>query len=383
MSAMLLLIWFVVVIIREAIDKNKKNIWKFGKNILLGGMMFLILSSYWLIPALTRKAPLEEKFGLPQWEYFAAGGYKEVDPLLNLVSLNGFWGERYSWAKSFAWPQDYPAFWVALSLLTLLMILGIFKGLVNKKEKNKTIIFIVIGICALIFSAGVGETIFRPLNLWFFQHVPLWTGFRDSQKFSGFLALSYAVLAGMGLHYFLNFLKEKKFFYLELVIPMFFLIPFFLGFLVWGGFHGQLKPVQYPDSWFEAKEIVDKDKSKSQVLILPWHGYLSFDFTNDLIIGNPARRFFGERTIAGRDLAMGDQYNQETDPIYLELSKIIQKDEKDSSIVKLLRADKVKYVIFFQDLVKVDDLEYPWLKNEAFELIFKNKELRMYQISKK
>jgi len=383
MSAILLAVWFAFISVKDLIVKNDWQILKFWKNIILGGIMFLILSSYWLIPALTRKAPLEERFGLPQWEYFAAGGYQEISPLLNLISLNGFWGERYPWAESFLWPQDYLTFWIAISLLAILIIFGIFKGLKDKKEKNKTLIFIIIGILALIFSAGAGKTIFRNFNLFFFENVPLWTGFRDSQKFSGFLVLAYAVLAGLGLGYFLDWLKEKKFAFTNLLVPFFFLIPFFLGYLMWGGFHGQLKPVWYPESWFEAKEILDQDKSKSQVLVLPWHGYLSFDFTNDLIIGNPARRFFGERTIAGRDFDNEKKYEQEIDFVYLQINKAIQKDKKNADIIEMLREEKVKYVIFFQDLIEVDPLEYPWLKNEALELIFKSPDLQMYQIRKK
>ncbi|KKQ14977.1 MAG: hypothetical protein US25_C0015G0010, partial [Candidatus Moranbacteria bacterium GW2011_GWE1_36_7] len=251
MSAILLAVWFAFALVREIVQKNKINFWRMWKNILLGGVIFLILSSYWLVPALTRQAPLEQRFGIEHWEAFAGGGYKDIDPLLNLVSLNGFWGERTAWAQAFVWPQDNASFWIAFSLLVLLIILGGVIGLRDKEQKNKTLIFLAIGFSALVFSAGAGETIFRNLNLWFFEHVPLWSGFRDSQKFTGFLALSYATLAGMGLSYFFDFLDRKKFAFKNILVPAIFLIPFFLGFLMWGGFHGQLKPVWYPQSWVE------------------------------------------------------------------------------------------------------------------------------------
>ena len=114
------------------------------------------------------------------------------------------------------------------------------------------------------------------------------------------MALSYAVLSGIGVGIISDWLNKKKknlAIYFNLLIC---LIPIFFGFLLWGGFRGQLQAVWYPEVWNQAKNIIQADDSDYQVLFLPWHGYLSLSFNNNLLVGNPARRFFGEKSIVGK-----------------------------------------------------------------------------------
>jgi len=380
MSAFLLAVWFSVFSIKNLIKKKYFIAWKMWKNILLGGAMFLVLSSYWLVPALLRKAPLEQRFGAAHWEYFSAGGYKKVSPILNLVSLNGFWGERNVWAKSFLFPQDYETFWIAFLLLAGLIIIGVFGGLLKKEKRLKTIIFLIIGFCALVFSAGIGDTIFRSLNFWFFENVPLWSGFRDSQKFSGFLALIYAVFAGLGFSALLDFFERRKFIFRDLIIPLLFLVPFFFGSLMWGGFHQQLSPVWYPQSWFDSKKIIEADTSMKKILILPWHGYMSFKFNDNLVIGNPARRFFGEKAIVSRSVEIGNVYDQENEAEYREIDQAVTDNSSENDVLSFLLSKDIKYVVFFQDLKSVDKLKYTFLKSEKVKIVLKSKEVILYKI---
>lgn len=382
MSIYLLAAWLIFATIKGLVDRNKLRLWKMWKNVIFGSLIFVILSSYWLVPAFKRQAPLEERFGVEHWAAFAGGGYKDIDPLLNLISLNGFWGERTAWAEAFIFPQDYVSFWRAFLFIALLMLVGVVMGLRSRAQKDKTIIFIAIALFSLVFSAGIGETVFRGFNLLFFEHVPLWNGFRDSQKFSGFLALAYATLAGLGLAAILDFLEKRKFAFKEMVAPLFFLLPFFFGFLIWGGFHGQLKAVRYPDIWFEAKEIIDASKTRRQTLVLPWHGYMSFKFNDNLVMGNPARRFFGTGVLSSRSVEVGDVYDQESDLAYRELDRIIKENGDADMIIDYLKGRDVKYVIYFQDLVETDTLQYDWLRSDRLEKVIKSPELMMYKIGK-
>lgn len=382
MSLYLLAAWFLFVAVKGLIEKKGLDVLRMSKNIISGGLLFLVLSSYWLVPAFKRQAPLEERFGVEHWAAFAGGGFEDIDPLLNLATLNGFWGERTAWAEAFVFPQEFVSFWRAFLFLALLIVVGIVAGLRSRAQKDKTMIFVAIGFFAFIFSAGIGETVFRGLNLWFFEHMPLWSGFRDSQKFSGFLALSYAVLAGMGLTYLIEFMEKRKFIFKDLIVPLFFLIPFFLGFLMWGGFHGQLKAVRYPDIWFEAKEIIDSSKTRRQTLVLPWHGYMSFKFNDNLVMGNPSRRFFGEGVLSSHSVEVGDVYDQESDQAYRELDRIIKENGDADKIIDYLKERNVRYVIHFQDLAETDNLQYDWLESDRLEKIIKSPELMMYKIEK-
>jgi len=382
MAGIIAVVWFLYWFIRY-LKKRDFTVLKLTlKNLIIGGLLFLIISSYWLIPAINREQPIEQRFDIEHWQVFAASGHNGINTTLNVLSLNGFWGERENWANYFAWPQDYIMFWPAFSLIMLLILIGIINGFRNKTLRTAIMFFSILGFFAFVFSLGVGETIFKNFNLWFYKNVFFWSGFRDSQKFSGLLALSYAVLSGLGLMMVINFLEKRKPAWINLFSPLIFLIPILFGFLVWGGLQKQLQPVWYPEIWSQAKEIIKADNSDYQVLCLPWHGYLSLNFNNNLLIGNPAKKFFGEKAIVSRSIELGEIYDQEQNPQYLKLDKVIRNDTFLSldETINFFVNHNIKYIIHFQDLNEVDIFQYEFLTSNRLDKVIMDKELVMYEI---
>jgi hypothetical protein len=70
-----------------------------------------------------------------------------------------------------------------------------------------------------------------------------------------------------------------------------------------GGFGGQLKSVRYPDSWYAVDEIL-KETPNNQVIVLPWNTYMSFSFNDNVLIHQPAFRFFENPVIYNRNATM-------------------------------------------------------------------------------
>jgi hypothetical protein len=235
---------------------------------------------------------------------------------------------------------------------------------------------------AFVFSTGAGNTMFRNFNIWFYENIYFWRGFRDSQKFSGLLALSCAVLSGIGLNIAMELLSKKKLGVLKYFNSAVLLAPILLGFLLWGGFRGQLRAVWYPEVWNQAKNIIQSDDSDYQVLFLPWHGYLSLNFNNNLLVGNPARRFFGEKSLVGKSTELDGIFDQELSLEYRNLDKIIKNDPAVSSdeAIDFFAGQNIKYLVFFQDLKGVDNLKYEFLISGRLEKIIDNNQLIMYKI---
>ncbi|HBU06561.1 MAG TPA: hypothetical protein DEB09_00585 [Candidatus Magasanikbacteria bacterium] len=382
MVCLISLVWFLYLLINYLSQKKTKEFWLLFKNLLFTGLVFLIVSSYWLIPAFSRPTPVEQRFGLEHWQAFSAGGYKDVGTFLNVASLNGFWGERNPWAGYFLWPQDYVVFWFAFVVVFVLGLIGVWNGLKRQKTRFITVFFAGLGVLTFIFATGVGETIFKPINFWLYEHTSLWSGFRDSQKFSGFLVLSYAIFAGLGLEAILDFIKKSKPVLENIFLSFILIIPILFGFLIWGGFRGQIQPVWYPTSWSEAKSIINHDNSDSRVLFLPWHGYLSLNFNNNLVIANPARRFFGPRAVVSKSVELEDIYNQEANQEYLVLDKIITSSTlyTTDEVIDFLITQKIKYIVYFQDLKTVDNLQYNFLSSGKIKRILEDQQLVMYEI---
>ncbi|MCG2809709.1 MAG: hypothetical protein L6275_05240, partial [Candidatus Portnoybacteria bacterium] len=373
MSAMVMIGWFLwsgVARVKPAMTK-----------IAICGLLFFVASSYWMIPAMNRNEPIEGRFGVEHWEAFSASGRDGVNVLLNVLSLNGFWGEGEPWSKYFSWPQDYIVFWLAFSFVLIFVLIGALSGLRFRAIRSKVIFFSCLGVFAFIFSTGAAETIFKELNIWLYNNIFFWSGFRDSQKFSGFLALSYSVLAGVGLAAVIDFLNKRKLSRVNVVYSFVLLIPVLFGFLIWGGFQKQLRPVWYPENWHKAKQIIEADNSDSNVLFLPWHGYLSLGFNNNLITANPVRMFFGERAIVSRSVELGGVYDQETETGYKELDRII-KDEADLSADKtidfFIGYSKIGYIVYFLDLEETDNLRYEFLNSAKLEKVFADESVEIY-----
>jgi len=351
------------------------------KNLALGGLVFAVAGAYWLIPAAVQAQPAWQRFDIKHWQAFAAGGYGSVNTTLNVLSLHGFWGQGQAWSKQFAWPQDYPLFWLGFLLVAMLILIGLVSGFRNHTSRKTVLFFAILGLLAFVFATGVGETVFKGFNLCLYQNIFFWPGFRDSQKFSGLLALSYAVLGGFGASRVLSFLKTCR---LGLIGSLHLMssIPLAFGFLALGGFWGQLQPVWYPPVWNRAKETLRQESPGSKTLFLPWHGYLSFKFNNDIVIANPAGKFFGEGAIVSRSVELGGIYDQERDPEYDQLDKAVsgRLSLSPDRTIDFLAAQNIKYIVYFQDLKKTDNLKYEFLSSDRLRPIIKDGQLVMSEI---
>jgi len=382
MTVIIITVWFLYSFMKYLLKKDFTIFKLTLKNLIFGGLLFFIVSSYWLIPALNRRQPIEQRFDIKHWQVFTASNHGEINTTLNVLSLNGFWGEGQPWAKHFAWPQNHIVFWIAFGLIVSLILIGIIDGFRNKKLRPTTLFFSILGFFAFVSSTGTGETIFKNFNLWLYKNISFWSGFRDSQKFSGLLALSYAVLSGFGVTTIIDFLNKKRLVWVNFFGLLIFLIPIWFGFLMLGGFRGQLQPVWYPEVWYRAKKIIQADNSNFQVLILPWHGYFSLNFNNNLLVANPARKFFGENAIASRSLEVGGIYDQEQDPQYVKLDRVVRNITFSSpdEIIDFFARQNIKYIVYFQDLKGLDNLRYEFLISNKLKEIIIDKQLIMYEI---
>jgi hypothetical protein len=294
-------------------------------------MFFIVCSSYWILPAMVREAPIEARFDERHFTVFASASNRSIPVMHNVAVLGGFWGEKMAWKYFFVFPQDKELFWIASIFIFLFIILGIRYILSDTRMRYGGIIICTIGVLSYITALGASITPFRGFNLFLYEHVPFWNGLRDSNKIVGILALVYSVCAGLGVQSFLLKTKEtlSKSKYpsstLEEIISILLLIiPMTFGMYMWGGLHNQLKPVYYPYEWREAKAILDHLPPDVKILVLPWNSYLSLPFTNNQLVANPLPSYFGtERVVVSRDVGIGAIHDQEVDEKYRTLDNLI------------------------------------------------------------
>ena len=341
------LVWLGVHMCDFVVSKNYSQLRLLLRFSLLAGVVFVVVSTYWLVPALLRESPLEARFDTAHFEGFSASSNDVVPTPLNLAVLGGFWAEDMEWRYYFVWPQDSYLFWFSAVVLFVFIAFGFAALLRDTSTRFRTLLLLGIDIISSVLAFGAWGGMFSSLNLWLYMHMPGWTGLRDSHKVIGVLGLVYALLAGVGFGKLLQYIQEgKKHF--TFVIPVLFMVPVLFGMHRWNGFHGQLEPVWYPDSWFEARALVEQSSEEEKVLVLPWRGYFSLSFANQLIVSNPAPEFFGtDRVYAGKSVEVGEVYDQETDPVYRELDTLLQTaiTLSPEALLSAYRAHNVRYIL--------------------------------------
>ncbi len=328
--------------------KGSVRAWLYAGLALLG---VVLVCTYWLVPGLLRHTPLEGRFTETHYETFAAAANGIVPLPLNVLMLGGFWGEGTIWKYYFLWPQELSLFWIVAVLVGLICASGALYGLKKPALREYTVFLISIGVFAYITALGAAETPFQSLNLWFYHHVPFWSGLRDSQKISSLLAMVYCALAGLGVEALINKLTKKNYL-ADMLVPLIFIVPILCGIYEWGGFHKQLTPSFYPEEWQEAKAILAQAPRDEKVLVLPWHGYFSLDFANELIVANPAVLFFGrDKVLASKSVEAGAVYDQEINIPYQAIDHLFATTipPDPQYLRKILRDNHIVYVLFIKN----------------------------------
>ncbi len=357
--------------VKQLKTKTANGEWlRIGKYALVFGSLFLIFSSYWLAPYfINRNSSLLNTFDSGNQLAFKTAGSNSTETIFNVLTLYGFWGEREPWAGYFLWPKDNIIFWsVILGLLAIVVITGGYHALKNRK--NEALFFLIIGVAAVILACGLGESPFKGFNAWLFDNVGFWRGFRDTQKFSGILAFSYAYFGGFGVWAISEYVAKKLPKYYQPVLWALFLVPVFYTYTMVGGFARQLQPVWYPTSWYQANEFLNKDNSEFKVVFLPWHQYLSLDFNNYLITANPAKAFFDKPVIQGENMEIGGVFSQAGEKNNKEVEALVlDQISSAETILQGLKAKGVKYIMLDNNLAKNDYLKYQFLGSDKLREI--------------
>ena len=178
--------------------------------------------------------------------------------------------------------------------------------------------------------------------------------------------MTYAFLGAIGASWLANvvrrnFTKSGELIG-EILLPfLIFITPLIYNPLVFWGFAGQMKPINYPADWYAVNRQLDSDKSNFQVLFLPWHMYLGFRFTNGVLF-NPAASFFDKPIIQGNNIQIANIYTGENTPtsLYVE-NHILAVGSSVKNIGVNLDHLNVKYII----VAKNSDVgQYQWLNNQ-------------------
>lgn len=257
-----------------------------------------------------------------------------VGILYQALSLHGF---RWEVQGRFITPFSLNPYWIYIfGLLFLLVVYGYYRPWKSVWDKTLAIWLWSVAIISYILALGIsGPWLFADLTQWLYDYIPYYIGLREPQKWLWILMIIYAVGLALWWHkLYTKVVADDPFFTWPLRILLLFLPIVYTPTMLFA-LKGQLKVFSYPQEYVQAKEYIYRVTSSNEscqseecfdLLVLPWHQYMSLTFTNK-IAPNPWEKYFQSyddkylNVLIGDNMELSDIYTQSSRPA----SKIIER----------------------------------------------------------
>lgn len=351
------------------------------KKILSFIVIFLLLNVNWIGATLRNRNDIYQQinsFLKDDLIAFQSVPDQNFGLIFNLLAGYGFWAEANDY---FILSKDVIFFWPILAITVLIIFfVGVSEILKNADAYGFSFIgsLLVLFVISLYLAGGISIQPLKDTVLLLYEYVPFMRGFREPQKLIGIVMFCYAYFGSVGMYRIISHASGIK---KSILLSFFVFFPLLYSPTFLNGFWGQLKPVSYPESWNTLEGILLSDTDHFLTLFFPWHQYMRFDFSNNLVVANPAPNFFTKPILSSR--------NYETSSLYTKDSRVearlveellsAQKNPVDQKILwgSALAPMKIKYII----LSKEDDWKsYGFLgTSNDLKKVFESNELILYQ----
>ncbi|MFA5382548.1 MAG: hypothetical protein WC356_05230 [Candidatus Micrarchaeia archaeon] len=300
----ILFLYILILLFKERF-KQIPSITILKNTIKVLGILFLI-NLYWVLPYIFTQLQTQNTGIIGAIDesdmLFFAPKTSVVNSLINTAGMYGSWREN-----SIILAKNILPLPVWLGILIIFIFLMI-RGFLTDPKKPENILFILLFIIGLIFAVGMASQYTAPIFEWFFDNVPFFKGFRDSNKFVSLIVISYAILGAKGLKSIIDEnkdrihnLKLRKAFGPILVLIMLSLIIIYNFPQI--GLWGQLHPISYPESYSELNTYLKNIDETGHVMYLPLGTYFTYNWSKpaglDGRIGNPINRVVEKFIITG------------------------------------------------------------------------------------
>lgn len=356
-----------VVVFGWRFRRQRLHLVALAKYGALGILTALIASSYWLVPLITGTSDTAQVVGdftAGDQQAFQSVGGGMGGQVRSIMRLQGFWVEA---RQMYTLPQDTVPAWglFILALWVLVICGGIW--LWRRGRRGEVLI--------LALSAALAGLLATHLSSQLGSWAPLLAGYREPHKFVGLVALCYATLGGMGGAVLVQRYRKRPV-RAHAAAGLLLLLPVLLTPMMFWGFGGQLRPRHYPVEWFSMNDRLKADDADFQILFLPWHRYMNFDFAGRIIM-NPASDFFDKPVITSVDPEYGNASADRVDDRaeYIQKS-VLPNAATGSHLGKQLTPLNIKYVLLAKE---ADFADYGYLDRQTdLSLIYEDQAFRLY-----
>ena len=338
--------------------------------VLVVALGTFVASSYWIIPLLQGRGPEGSKLsgiGTADLYAFAAIPDQQLGLVPNLLGLYGFWAEAVG---RFTPMKDFAPMWPAILVLILIVCgFGAFSALTRRHELLAPWVagLLAAAIVALILEMGVSNPLTSGLVRWLDTNIPPYRGMRDAGKWAALLALTYSQLGALGAAALLRWIRKPDISGLgsEWVasgaVAVLLAVPLYYGNGLLYGAHGEIKPSQYPASWYAADRVLSSDSHPGRTLFLPWHEYMAFGFiqNQNKVVAPPGPNFFSVPLVVSLDPELPGIGPPPT-PDQIALYNLVREGSQ-GNWAEVLASRDIKYILLARE---VDWQSYKYLDTQ-------------------
>lgn len=293
-----------------------------------------------------------------------------ADPRLGLVAnvaaLYGFWRQGPLLAKQVI--GGWPAIWLAVLLLASV---GMARA-VRDARRAKAIVVSASGVAGLLLAMGAqGPT--GPLFRFAYYHLPYFAIMREPQKFAMLWALAISVGFGWGVSELLERARSRKARAIWAAVVL--ALPIAYEPLAFGGLAGQVRPTHLPRSWSRVNQIMGSGPGR--VLVLPWHLYLAFPYTQMRAVSNPAPQLLRRPVISGDNVQLPNLQTTSTSPRSAYLAKLFAQAPFITDFGQRIAPLGITYVLVEKT---VDWRNYGWIHLQTdLHSVYDSSSLHLYR----
>lgn len=394
-------IWYISLILSA---KNKKNILK---KLWFLTLVLFFTNSLWAIPTMMRGSLTSqiESFWENHRSAFESWAWDYNNIYWNHLALKWYWWEA-EWRFARA-ELGLTGNWIFLCFILLLVWAWVSSWIRNSSYRSITVSLLFVATISYILSFWTSwGNIFSGLNVFLFNHIPYYLGFREPHKWIFFVTFFYAYFAVLWISFLQNYISQKnvQWLWVKILFCFILLLPVLYtpAVLIW--YWGQLKSTQYPLWWQELRanltqtSIQDCQSFKTwasekcyTTLVLPWHWYINISWTGRPIVIAWIMKYFWPWALFGDTIEIRDIYTQSSRPE----SKIIEKyvpmiwqestelnEQKSEEFLTDLQDLGIQHIVLLKesDFASYEPLFQSLEKYQKADIIFENDFWIVYEL---
>jgi hypothetical protein len=314
--------------------------------------------------------------------------YDPESPSLAAWRLDGFRRHTYdNFVTSYGY-LDYPS--IIFFSLFVFVVLGYGYLLYHNKQKLFWISILLVGLLAYILSLAGNGVVFDTIHRFINDNIPRYGGMRDPQKRLIVVLILYTICYARWVVLIQTIHHRLSYFVLSFALAL----PLLYGNYIFLHDH-YFSTTDYPNDRYSAKQYLETIDLCQQtwcydVLVVPWHLYISFHFT-DGVVGNPSDRFFlPAKILQGDNIEIWSIYSHSTRSASKTIESYLWPDwllpTTDQNIISnfmdALEALGIKHIVLLKetDWQHYDDLLQRTLVGNLGSIVIDDPYIRVYRL---